>query len=413
MANCDICNAALDVNESTAYSIEDLQDIIGRGFGPPDSILRRAMSAGWTKEQVITRWRQELDARPQPYWMLCPSCAKRAAPFMPAVAAPAPPQEAPPAAVEEGAPEVAAPAPAAAAPAAAPAPEAAKAEEPGEAAPSAAEEPRPEEAPAPGPEPAGPRPRTGRLFLIGLLIGLVGGIALVLFVINRYVPPRARIETATPTVAVTRTVQPTRPFPTMKPATRRPTEALWPPTLVPMPDVSAAVLTLEDMPTGFRAMPAANVAALGLEQSRLAGAFDSLEQGRLRELMAFDLRRTSDFAVAFLVYPLTPGERTAFDRALSGPDAGQPALWSALAEQGWSSPDRVAVLDGVGEQAVWLTSVGSGDTAGLRLDIALARRGPVLEAVLVGYKDGDKPQVDLVATVRTLDSRLASTGALR
>lgn len=405
MANCDICNAALDVNEATAFSIEDLQEVISKGFGPPDRILQRAMAAGWTREQVIARWQQELDARPQPYWMLCPSCAARAAVYLPAAAVSAAAEAAAPAAVAEAVPEVAPEVAPAGAPAAAPAAEVGSEE----AAAEAAAAPAPEEAAVALPEAAGPRPRTGRVFLVGLLLGLVGGTTLFLLVIDRYLHPAGRIGTVTVTTVVPNTAVPTGAFPTMKPATPRPTEALWPPTLVPMPDVSRAVLTLEDMPSGFRAMPEANMATLGFAQDALVGAFPGLEQGRLKKLMAFDQRRTSDFAVAFLVYPLTPEERVAFDRALSGPDAGQPALWSALAARGWSLPERVAVLDNVGEQAVWLTSRGSGDTAGLRTDIALARRGPVIEVVIVGYKDGDKPQVDLVMTVRTLDSRLAAT----
>ena len=76
MPTCDTCNAEIGFTEAVVYTIDDVQELLQRGFGPADKVVRMAMAAGWTREQVIARWQQELWARPKPYWMLCASCTK-------------------------------------------------------------------------------------------------------------------------------------------------------------------------------------------------------------------------------------------------------------------------------------------------------------------------------------------------
>jgi hypothetical protein len=398
MATCDICSATMEMDEAAAYTIDELQELIRRGFGPPDKVVRMALAAGWTREQVIARWQQELEARPQPYWMLCPACAKRAFKAMPdeetPAEAPAPLEEKPASAA--ALPTVRPLAPAALSPAESP-----------------EESPAAEETIAPGPGPDGKRPRTGRTLLIGLLIGLLGGVAFYGLILDRALHSTQPTPVApTAVVEPSPTAQPTKPRPTSRPATPRPTEALFPPTVISLPNLSAVALTLDDMPAGFREMPASRQETLGFTEELLAPAF-SLAQGRLRQLGTLDYRRTGELVVSFLVYPLTPEELAAFDRGLANADAGLPALWAALSKSGWSVPTRGDRLEGVGENGLRLSSTGSGDAAGLLLEVLVARRGAVLEFVLVGYQDGAALQVDPVEIVRLLDTRLARQIPLR
>lgn len=399
MATCDICNAEMELAETTAFSIDDLQSLLQHGFGPPDKVVRMAMSAGWTREQVIARWQQELDARPKPYWMFCPLCAKRANKHMPAEELFAARHPAP---EEEPAPE----APAAGVSRIKPIAEEEPAAEAAEEAPEPEEEPEEEEEEEL--QPAGKRPGAGRALFIGLLIGLLGGGALYLLVLDRVLHPIT--PTPVPTVAVLPTPVPTSPTrvpPTRRPATPRPTEILYPPTAIPVPDLSGVALTLDDMPAGFREMPDSRQETLGLTEEALASAFD-LEQGRLRQFGAQDYRTSGELVVSFLVYPLTPTEQESFDQGLSHAAAGLAPLWATLAEHGWGTPTRVAALDPYGESGQWLTSAGSGDADGLTLEVFAARRGPVLEFILVGYLDASDFEVDPLALIERLDGRLAA-----
>jgi hypothetical protein len=397
MATCDICNAEMDFAETMVLSIDDLDELMRRGFGPPDKVVRMAMSAGWTREQVVARWQQELDARPKPYWMFCPSCMKRADRYMPVEEVPAEGTPAPEEELVAEAPEEASAIKAITVEA--------PAGEPAEEVLALEEEEEEEEAEF---EVAGRRPRTGRIFLIGLVIGLLGGAAFYLLVLDRTLHP------VTPTPVPTRvvvqpsaTIAPTRVFPTRRPATPRPTEALYPPTVIPVPDLAGVVLAVDDLPTGFREMPEDRQETLGMAEENLAAALD-LAQGRLRLLRAFENPTTDDLLVSFLVYPLTPAEQEAFDSDLAHADAGLPSLWAALAPYGWAAPSRVAELDRIGERGVWLTSVGRNDADGLVLEVFVARQGPVLEFVLRGYTEDSTVGLDLVEPVRLLDARVSA-----
>lgn len=398
MPTCDICSAEMGLNETTAYAIDDLQELIGRGFGPPDKVVRMALSAGWSREQVVARWQQELEAHPKPYWMFCPACAKRANKYMPAAeaAAPAPAVEA---AAEDAAPvqPIAARAPAVEPAVEAPPP----AEE--EAEPAAAAEAAEEEA-----LPVGKRPAGRRGLWIGLLIGLLGGVVFSMLVLDRILHPVPTAPVATTAPAPTPvTAQPTRLPPTRRPATPRPTEILYPPTVIPVPNLAGVVLTLDDLPTGFREMPDSRREPLGLTAEGLAAAFD-LEQGRLRELAVQDNRTSGEFVATLLVYPLTPQEQEAFDAGLTSADGGLAPLWGALAPGGWITPTRAADLYPYGEHGAWLASVGSGGSAGLVLEVLAARRGPVLEFLLLGYAEDGEPAAEELELIAALDGRLAA-----
>lgn len=388
MANCDICNAALGPNEGTAFTLEDLQELIGRGFGPPESLLSRAMAAGWTREQVLTRWRQELDARPQPYWVLCSPCAGRARSFF----LPVSPSEEPSAAAEvslpppteEAVPETAPPAELS----------------PESAAPERAAEQVPAEAPAGEGRPA----RPGRALLIGLTIGLLGGLLLGTFVLAQYVRPAPPTLPPAPT-ELSPTPSPTRPFPTRRPATARPTEFLVPPTAIPVGDLSAAVLAARDLARGAQALTSAELAALGVTEESLSGNLP-YDQARLRNVAAFQYTRPAELVLSFLLYPLTPEEAAAFDSALS-PEKGLELVAGLLAKEEFAAP---ALLEGekpLGDKSIAITVLGSGDTADMRTDIAIVRRDKVVEVVLVRYLDGRAPRKPLAELVGILDARVA------
>ncbi len=386
MANCDICNAALGRDEGTAYSLEDLQDLLGRGFGPPDGIIRRALAAGWTREQVLARWRQGLDARPQPYWMLCASCAERArAFFQPALPLEAA-AEAPPVPAEAAPPEPAPPA-----------------EAPPPAEPAAPEEGS-EEIPAEAPAGARPKARPGWAFLIGLLIGLIGGLLLGAFVLAQYVQPPPPTPQPAPT-EISPTPSPTRPFPTRRPATARPTEFLVPPTAIPVGNLSAAVLAIGDLARGAQALTSAELAELGITQEALTGDLP-YAQARVRNVVAFKYTRPDELVLSFLLYPLTPEEAAAFDGHLS-PAKGLELVAGLLSRQEFAAP---ALREGelsMGDKSIAITVLGAGDTEDMRTDIAIVRRDKVVEVVLIRHLDGRAPRKPLEDLVLILDERVA------
>ena len=99
MGKCDLCNAMTSWGEGTAYTADEFRTLVAKGFEPDASVIRMmerkwidaeddglkrqmAWSPSWLRAQVLAPWKQ-LVAHSTSGWLLCPSCASRAAGYIP------------------------------------------------------------------------------------------------------------------------------------------------------------------------------------------------------------------------------------------------------------------------------------------------------------------------------------------
>lgn len=215
------------------------------------------------------------------------------------------------------------------------------------------------------------------------------------------------IPTATPTLTLTPT--PTRTPTINRTPSRRPTNT---PTTVPTPNLSAAVITLRDLPGGFEALDQADLARLGLSDEAMTSAFSSLSQAKLQNSFVFLATGAQriDVIMGLLLYPLSTLDRASFDFAIANPDV----LFEGIASGMGANATQVkstAVLPGMdkfGNKSIGVTLVTGSVVAALRMDIIIMRRGSAVAVLYVMYIDGKRPAVGIAELARKWESRLAA-----
>ncbi len=76
MGTCDVCNSSTTWEEGTAYTADEFRQIVRMGFEPPSPLIRFLPNG-------LSGWKNGLVANSTTGWLLCPSCAQRAARYMP------------------------------------------------------------------------------------------------------------------------------------------------------------------------------------------------------------------------------------------------------------------------------------------------------------------------------------------
>jgi hypothetical protein len=76
MGTCDVCNSSTSWEEGTAYTADEFRRIVRMGFEPPSHLIMFLPNG-------LSGWKNGLVANSTTGWLLCPSCARRAARYMP------------------------------------------------------------------------------------------------------------------------------------------------------------------------------------------------------------------------------------------------------------------------------------------------------------------------------------------
>jgi uncharacterized membrane protein YhaH (DUF805 family) len=76
MGTCDVCNATTSWEDGTAYTADEFRQIVRIGFEPPSHLVSFLPNG-------LSGWKNGLVANSTTGWLLCPSCARRAARYMP------------------------------------------------------------------------------------------------------------------------------------------------------------------------------------------------------------------------------------------------------------------------------------------------------------------------------------------
>jgi hypothetical protein len=188
-------------------------------------------------------------------------------------------------------------------------------------------------------------------------------------------PTPTSTPTTTPTPTATSTATPTftpTPTPTHTP-TPRPTNT---PTATPTPDLSAAILTLKDLPPGFEALSEADLARFGFSDASLTRTLGGFSEARPRNSFAFinSGSQKLELVFGFLLYPLSPIDRASLRFEMSKPD---PLLTGSVI---------LPEMDKFGDQSIGATSSSPGE----RTDLVMVLRGPVAEVIFV-FNYGKQP----------------------
>ena len=173
------------------------------------------------------------------------------------------------------------------------------------------------------------------------------------------------------------------------------------------PDLSDAILRLNDLPEGFENLPANQRSSM---ESLLEGFQRSLtrvSEAQMINVASFWNANASNpqFVVSGLITPFTEDEQSELDRQLADPEALYSQLESALGS------GQVSALGGAGSigdtRLAFSMSIELGSRTML-LDYVVARRGPVLIELAYIYIQGNVPAARAVDLARILDDRVAA-----
>jgi hypothetical protein len=202
----------------------------------------------------------------------------------------------------------------------------------------------------------------------------------------------------TPTPLPTDTPPPTdTPVPTSTPI---PTSTA-PPTDTPTqpPDLSGAVLTLEDLPSGFEAM---SLEEFGMTEEDLSGDDFTVES-----VFAFLDAGNFELVMGFTTLILNRLEQTGFDMALDQPEFLMESMIGSMGSVDILKQEALADLDDIGDASAGMTMVADIESVPMRVDLAVFRRDIVGAFIIVMYIDGDVPVVPVEEAANKLDARIS------
>jgi hypothetical protein len=169
------------------------------------------------------------------------------------------------------------------------------------------------------------------------------------------------------------------------------------PTPTSLPDLSGVVIALEDLPSGFEAVPSdeLNLAAILSEKGFTAGSS-----------FAFIEREQFELVMGFTGLLLSKYERSDFDQQLDYPDYLLDSIVKGIGAADVLEQKTLPGLEGVGDTSAGVTLAVVQEGVPMRVDVVMFRRGMVGAVAYVLYADGAVPVVPLSDIARTLDVRI-------
>lgn len=166
-------------------------------------------------------------------------------------------------------------------------------------------------------------------------------------------------------------------------------------TPTPPPDLSSAVLTIDDLPAGF--VPISPGDERNLDFSTL---FPSLDLRPTNQFLMVNAQKEQIVAGWTFVFP-TPAERENFDHLITHPDALLDTLKGSGPAAAGVTPSKLEKSSPVGElSAGWSVSTDS------NRDIMLFAHKNFGGMVLVAYGSGQTPVIEVSEVAQKLDNRI-------
>lgn len=167
------------------------------------------------------------------------------------------------------------------------------------------------------------------------------------------------------------------------------------------PNLSTAVLTSQDLPPGFQAMPPSELTKLQRDLSQ--------DDFKVESVFAFIKPQQQNFDLIMGLTSLieTPKDQAEFDSTLTQPEVLRGLLTSGLGETQVLDQQTISGLNNIGNAAGGVSlKVNLDGRTPARLDIVGFRRGTVGAFVFVMYLDGKTPVIPIAEVARKLDSRV-------
>lgn len=168
------------------------------------------------------------------------------------------------------------------------------------------------------------------------------------------------------------------------------------------PDLPKAVLTLQDLPSGFKDMSG--------EAESLKKQLNNSNEVKAENVFAFQKSDDKQFQliVGFTMPMLSRIEQASFDSSIRQQDFAQEFL-KGLNEgsQGdFSNITSSPMGENIGDaSAKWVTK-GQLNGIPMRLEMAVFRRGNLGAMLMILYLDGESPSIAIADAARRLDSRI-------
>lgn len=169
----------------------------------------------------------------------------------------------------------------------------------------------------------------------------------------------------------------------------------------PAAELSKLVLTLGDLPTGFRELPPATFQQLVTRLDRFKPA----------SVFAYNKSddQQSQVILGFTMQVSNPTERAKFDAEIR---EGSFAKELSKGLNGDSPEDRfpdftpLTLEDKIGETSASWTSTGKIQGQPVNVELAVFRRGTIVSCLMFMYLNGKKPAITMSAAARQLDKRI-------
>lgn len=158
-------------------------------------------------------------------------------------------------------------------------------------------------------------------------------------------------------------------------------------TALPEPDLSSAVLTLEDLPPGFEEF---SLADMGV-------TLDDFSEEELQPEEVFIFINSEDFQMVFgFNFLLTNKlDRATFDVGISQPDAALPALINGIGSEDVRDEELLEGFEDVGEKQIGMTMVTDLEDLPMQVDVLMFRRDVVGAMVMSMVLEGESPNITL------------------
>lgn len=167
-----------------------------------------------------------------------------------------------------------------------------------------------------------------------------------------------------------------------------------------LPDLSDAVITLQDLPSGFEEIPPAT---FGLTK-------ETMSQGQFKVESLFTFLDAEHFEIIMGFTTLLPTkiDQSGFDLALGQPDFLLNMFIGGMGEFDILEKGEITGLDNIGDKSVGLTVVANveGSPAPMRIDLAVFRRYKVGAFILAMYMEGKTPPAQIGEIANKLDKHI-------
>ena len=171
-----------------------------------------------------------------------------------------------------------------------------------------------------------------------------------------------------------------------------------PPTQAPKPDISSAVLTLDDLPSGFE----------GFSPEEMGISMNDFSDEEFQPEDVFIFINSQDFQMVFgFNFLLTERlDRTAFDIGMSQPEITIPALVDGMGSENVQDEKLLEGLEDIGEVQIGMTMIADMEGTPAQVDVLMFRRDIIGAMVMSIVLEGQTPNITIHELGRKLDQHI-------